>query len=112
MIVNPIDYKFMQDTPDLGFSAERNKEVVEASIKKYEAMRRKKLQQASEGMAERVDAIATYLTSMKGSNMPAWKYFGRRWMAYLRGDELRKKMMGNTIQADINEMARKLKSER
>lgn len=73
-----------------GFSEERNKAVIEATIQKHEANRRRKLKEQNEQMAERIDAAATYLTSRHGasSGVSIEKYFGRQTLAYLQGQKI------------------------
>ena len=91
---NPIDRKFWPDKPDPGFSPDRNKFVIESTIKKYEAMRAKKLKEFREGVAERAYAIASYLTSRYGahSSTPIQRYFGKRYLAELRGQNIINKL--------------------
>src|SRR5438552_3593470 len=88
--VAPEDKKFVPKTPDVGFSPERNKAIIENSIKEYEAMRAKKLKDRLTEYEERADAVVTYLKHLdRGqgeSNME--KYFGKRNLAYLRGLEI------------------------
>ena len=96
-MVAPEDRKFILETPDDGFSPERNKFIIEKSIKDYEAMRAKKMKAHDDAYAERADAIATYLNglAMGGRSSSIEKYFGKRTLAYLRGDEIRQKLMAN-----------------
>jgi hypothetical protein len=104
------DYKFIATKPDLDFNPLRNKMVIENSIKKYEAMRKKKLDQAREGIRERADALATWIKSIKGAQAdnPVSKYFSRRMIAHLRGDDIRQKLLGNAIQRNTDHLYRKL----
>jgi hypothetical protein len=96
-LVKPEDKRFILDTPDEDFSPERNKAIVEQSIKDYEAMRAKKMKDRVEEYAERADAVTTYLKSLTHgrSNSNMEKYFGKRNLAYLRGQEIREKLMAN-----------------
>jgi hypothetical protein len=106
------DKKFFVEKGDPGFSPERNKRVIEDTIKKYELQRAKKIKEFREGLAERSDALATWIGSLKGwkSGTPADRYFGRRMIAYLRGDALREKLMngGGVISRDTIALASKL----
>lgn len=82
------------------FSPERNKAIVEKTIEEYEAMRRKKMEEKVDHYGERADAVVTYLKSLdRGhgeSNLE--KYFGKRMLAYLRGQQIRDQLMsGLTI---------------
>lgn len=95
------DYQRFYKKDATGFSAERNKAIVEQTIKEYEAMRAKKAVVFDEHYAERSDAVVTYLKQIdrgNGSNGNLEKYFGRKWLAYLRGQEIRDKLMaGMTV---------------
>lgn len=84
--VDKKDWKYVKPDPDPGFDPERNKRIIENTIKKYEATRKRKEAVFSEGLAERADAAAFYVKHLaKGKSTPAEKYFGRRQLAYLRG---------------------------
>ncbi len=95
--VAPEDQKFVVATPDAGFDPRKNKMVIDECIREYEAMRKKKLQQSQEGIGERSDAVATYIKSNLASSKdtPVQRYFGRRWLAYLRGDQIKDELMKN-----------------
>jgi len=96
--INPMDRRFWPKDPEPGFSPERNKKVIADSIKKYEKMRAKKLKEFDRGLAERADAVASFLTrhgrfSMTPSKGPLFantleRYFGKRYLAKLRGQEI------------------------
>lgn len=87
---NPADRRFWPDKPDIGFSPERNKKIIEGTIKKYEANRVKKLKFFKKALGERVDAAASYLTGRYGAHRskPIEKYFTKRYLAELRGKEI------------------------
>ena len=108
--IDKADWKFFKEKPEDGFSYERNQAIIDGTIKKYEAMRRKKYQQFREGLLERTDAIAQFLTSPKFTSTSAGKYFGKRWMAYLRGDTIRQKLM-NPLQADTTRLYKQVINE-
>lgn len=79
---------------DPGFSPERNKQTIEKSIKKYEARRLKAIKQAYEEYGERADAVVTFLKAVeRGKEANVDKYFGKRTLAALRGDEIRERLM-------------------
>lgn len=90
MISNPDYQRFYVHDPDPNFSPERNKWIVEESIRRYEAFRKKKFKKVREGIAERSEAVASYLTSIHGaeSKNSVERYFGKRTLAYLRGLEI------------------------
>ena len=104
------DYKFVPANAEIGFSPQRNQSIVEDCIRQTDIMRRKKVKAFQEGLAERSDAIATYMVSPKVGK-PADKYFGRKAMAYLRGDTIRQRIMGELIQRNTNELYRNLNAK-
>jgi hypothetical protein len=78
---------------DPGFSPERNKQVVERSILKYEAMRKAKNRQYEEQIGERAEAVAMYLKSnMANNGSPIEAYISERELARLRGQKRLEKM--------------------
>ncbi len=91
------DYqKFFIELPEPGFSPERNKAVVEGTIKKHNAMIYKKKHEHDEAYGERADAVVSYLRhAEKKPGYLLKTYFGRQMLAYLRGEEIRKKLLAN-----------------
>ena len=89
-----------------GFSPEHNKFVIENTIKKTEAMKKRKKKEYEEALGERSDAVVTYLRSRfaEGST-PIEKYFGKQWMAKLRGEKIAQVLQQSRI---INGQKRKL----
>ena len=87
--------RYFKEKGDPGFSPKRNKVVIEGTIKKYEANRKRKMQEFTNTLRERTSAVAQYLTSEHGarSDKPVEKYFGKRILAQLRGDEIRNEIM-------------------
>lgn len=84
------DYrKFFVEKGEPGFSPERNKAIVEKTIKKMDMMRLKKRKEFAEGVRERADAVDTYLRSrIAQGSTPIEKYFGKKWLAHLRGQKI------------------------
>ena len=78
---------FIEEGED-GFSPERNKKVVEDSLKKYEAARRNKIREFRSALGERTQALAFFFKSRFHASSVE-KYFGKRWLAYLRGQRIR-----------------------
>lgn len=78
--------------PDPGFSPDRNKAIIEGTIKKYEETRARKQREYKEQVAERSDAVVTYLKSNKVGT-PIEKYFNRRELAHLRGQKIVQKLV-------------------
>lgn len=89
------DYDRFYNHDSDGYSPEKNRALIEKTITDYEAMRAKKAEQHNDDYGERADAVVTYLKSLdKGhgeSNIE--KYFGKRTLAYLRGQQIRDKIM-------------------
>lgn len=88
--VHKRDYKFVPKKPEVGFSPERNEQIINEIIEETDQIRAKKRREFDTKLQERTDAVATYLHSLdqggKSSNIE--KYFGRRHLAYLRGEEI------------------------
>lgn len=84
------DKKFYLEIPEKGFSPERNKQVVENSIRKFEVLRKKKWNQRMEEYRERADASASFLrySDKMGGHAKLDKYFGRKMLAHLRGESI------------------------
>lgn len=90
------DKKFYLEVPDANFSPQRNKAIIDMTIRKYRANRKKKAMEYVEPYRERAEAVISYLKSKPG--MALDKYFTPKYLAYLRGDEIRKELMaGMTI---------------
>ena len=87
--------RFFNTDPD-GFSPERNKFIIEETIRKYEATRVKKVTEVVDHYAERADAVVSFIKSVdagKGAQGNLEKYFGKQMLAYLRGQQIRDKLM-------------------
>lgn len=84
------DYqKFYVVKPDSNFNPDKNKKIVEDSIKKYEKKRLDQRKNYIEQLSERADAVYSYLKHMdRGHSTPIEKYFGKRTLAYLRGQKI------------------------
>lgn len=93
MISNP-DKKYFIEGGEQGFNPEQNKWVIEDSIRRYELMRKRKMKDFRDGISERAEAVASYLTSSKGavykgfSESGLTKYFGKRKLADLQGKNI------------------------
>lgn len=83
--------RFYVAKPDADFNPDRNKAVVEASIRKYEATVARKKKEYWNMVGERADAVATYLKSTKVGS-PVEHYFGKRELARLRGQKIIQKL--------------------
>ena len=81
--------RFLLPQGDPGFSPERNKAVVDATIKKYEAYRKRKQKDFDEALDERVTAVADYLRHLAyGKNTSVEKYFGKKELAHLQARKI------------------------
>ena len=104
------DYKYY-DGDNKDFNLDRNNAIIEGTIKKYEANRTRKVKEFRENLGERSDALAFYIKSSHfgyGAS-PVEHYFGKRMVAYLRGDEVRQKIYENVIQTDTQKLLKELK---
>lgn len=88
------DYeRFYVVKPDPGFNPDKARAVIDGTIRKYEAMRRKKSQEFVEQLRERADAVATYLKSRAAdNNNPIESYLGRTNLARLQGRRILQKL--------------------
>ncbi len=97
------DKKFYLEIPDPNFSPDRNKAIIDMTIKKYEANRKKKLQELNDPYRERSDAVVSFLkTAEQKPGYDINRFFGRKMLAYLRGDEIRQKLMAGMTILDKN----------
>ena|SRR3990167_2547873 len=93
--VNPLDWEYLEQNPegDADFNEDRNNEVIANIIKKTDKMRRQKAREFAAGNRERSEATAQYLKALEGgASTNAEKYFGRRELARLRGEEVLNKL--------------------
>ena len=88
--IAPSDYRLVPKDADSNFDAKRNQQVVEEVIEETEKIWEAKRKASHQKLEERTDAVATYLHSLEqgkgNSNME--KYFGRKHLAYLRGQQI------------------------
>lgn len=88
------DYrKYYVDKPDSSFNPDRSRQVVNNTIAKYEKKRAEKEKAWIDQFAERADAVASYLIHLNTSKTTSLEtYFGRRFLAYLRGQQIVQKI--------------------
>lgn len=100
--IHEADFKFLQEKPngDANFSIARNRAVIEKSIKKNEALMRAKQRAYDNALAERTDAATSFLQALvrgkfnaSDPHTAAMKYFGRKELARLRGEEIKQLML-------------------
>jgi hypothetical protein len=76
-------------SPSPDFDPVRNRKVVEDTIKKHDAMRKKKMDEFNEALYERTEAVNYFLHHVDNGKDPNIdKYFGRKVLAELRGQKL------------------------
>lgn len=81
---------------DPNFNAEHNRQVVERTINKVEKEREEKVKFWNEQMRDRADATAMFLKHVdNGKNNDVLKYFGRKEMARLRGEDILTQLKGS-----------------
>ena len=93
------DWKYMEQKPygDSDFSEEHNKRVIAEVDSFNDMMDRKRDRDFKEKTAERTSAVAEYLQNVKqgGGVTSVEQYFGKRYLAYLRGEEVVRKLKSN-----------------
>lgn len=88
---------YFKEEGDPGFSPERNKAIIDKTIKKYEARRKKAMDDRMNEYGERADAVVSYIRAIdRGKESKIDKYFGKRYLGYLRGEEIKQQLMANT----------------
>ncbi len=97
-----LDYKkWFKEDGDAGFSPERNKAIIEKTIRKHELNILRKKKSYAEAVGERADAVATYLKSLSnGNELSVERYFGRKELTRLRGQQIIQKLQGNKTLLD------------
>ena len=74
---------------DPNFNEKRNREIIEGTIKKNDALRRKQQREFKNELGEKIDMVASYLKSRAvDGGAPIERYLGKRWMAKLRGEQI------------------------
>ena len=93
-----LDYrKWYNEKPEEGFSPDRNKKVIEDSIKKAQIMRQRKHTDFIEQLRERSDAVVSYLKRVEmGMEKDVESYFGRQELARLRGQKIVEEIRGRS----------------
>ena len=84
------DYKYVPKDAEKGFSAEKNQRIINEVIEETDKIRLKKRKEYSKALEERTDAVSEYLHNLSqgGRTSDISKYFGRKYMAHLRGQEI------------------------
>jgi hypothetical protein len=84
------DWKYVNADPDPDFNADHNNKVIEETIQDNELRRKRAKKRFDDGIRDRSEAISVYLKSLQrgGKTSDFNKYFGRREIARLRGEEI------------------------
>ena len=78
------------------FSPERNAFIIENSIKKYNAFRKKKQQMYDEDLAQRSELVYSYIRyADKGGNKSIEDYVGKRELARIEGEQIKRRLLAN-----------------
>ena len=112
--ISPADWGVVPVDPDPGFDPEHNRRVIAETIRKSERARRMKNQEFGLKIDERAEAIAKYLKDIEtnGASSSILKYFGRRELARLRGEEIRDILKGTISHAKKQEAIEKAKLQK
>ena len=94
--------RFFIEGGDPGFNPDRNKAVIEGTIKHNNNLLRNYYMKYNDKLRERVNATVMYMRHLNsGKSGNASKYFGKRELARLRGIEVANEMKNVTrIQVD------------
>lgn len=95
-----LDYKkWYLPKGDPGFNPQKNKEVIEQTIRKTDYERKKRDQEYREAVRERAEAATDYLFSRHGAGArrSIEKYFGRATLAKLRAEDIKNKLKGPSL---------------
>ena len=95
-LIQPQDLKYVSVNPDPDFSPEHNQAVIEKTIKDNEKLVKARNKGFDEKAKERTNAVAIYLRSLNqgGKATNHEKFFGKKYLAYLRGKEIMEKIKG------------------
>ena len=95
-LIQPQDLKYVKVDPDPNFDPIHNMAVIEKVIKDNEKLVRERSKEALEKVKERHNALAIYLRSINqgGKTTDYQKFFGKKYLAYLRGKEIMEQLKG------------------
>jgi len=106
--IRDVDFKYMYQKPDgdIGFSVEHNRRVIAETIKKNKENEKRLKKEYLENVEERIDASTYFLKALANSkyassdpHTQALKYFGRRELARLRGEQIKQELMSKFAMA-------------
>lgn len=97
--ISPKDWKFLEQKPygDPDFSEEHNRRVIAEVDAFNDRMEKEKEKEFKEKTRERVNAVTSYLKNLSSGKgiREIDKYFGKRYLAYLRGEEIVRQLKQN-----------------
>ena len=92
--IHPRDLQHVLPVPDPDFDPSRNKRIIENVIQETDKMQRQKQKDFNDRVDERSSAVMDYLKSLDrgGKATQIERYFGKKYIAYLRGQEFLSKL--------------------
>lgn len=98
-LIAPQDLKYVKVDPNPDFDPDHNKAVIEKTIKDNEKLVKARTNEALEKVKERNNAVAIYLRSLNqgGKATDREKFFGKKYIAYLRGKEVMEQLKGQMM---------------
>ena len=95
-LIQSQDLKYVKVDPDPEFDPIHNMAVIEKTIKDNEKLVEKRNNESLERTKERTNALAIYLRSINqgGKTTDYQKFFGKKYLAYLRGKEIMEQLKG------------------
>ena len=97
--ISRTDWKYMEQNPygDADFDPEHNKRVIDEVNAWNDKHERDIDREFKERTSERTSAVAEYLHNVTqgGGVTDVGTYFGKRYLAYLRGEEIVRKLKSN-----------------
>lgn len=98
-LVEKQDLKYVNVDPDPDFDAKRNESIIEATVKATDKLILQKRREAMEKVGERISAVGTYVQgiSQGRTSTNRERFFGKKYLAYLRGYEIMEKIKGELM---------------
>ena len=94
-------YFFLKDGGDPDFNYERNKQIIQDTIKSQREYYIQKRRMQNQELRERMNAVESYIRWVeKGHDAKAVNYFGKKELARLRGMEVANKLR-NITKVDV-----------
>jgi hypothetical protein len=95
MKVNKTDWKYVGVEADEDFSPEHNKRVIAEVTRNNLKLMARRERERKDRTKERTNAIASYVKNTKDNSTPE-DYFGKRYLTYLRGQQIVEKLKNAT----------------